>query len=286
MTTLVRIDGRNLSPEEATIPVFDRGFLYGDSIYDVIRTYDGRPFMLDEHLARLRRSGAAIRLEIPLSDEQIASEVRSVIADAGNAESYVRMMVTRGVGPIDLAPPDDEDPTLIIIVRALDDPTDEEWSRGVRIAVVHPARPHPGAPRPTAKTGNYLTNVVAKIDARHAGADDALMLNADGDVAEGTTWNLFVVKDGRLSTPSNDSGLLPGLTRGLVLEVLRDEGVACEERRVRPEEVLAADELFLTSSTRGVVPVVAVDDQQIANGKPGPLTRQVRTAYEGRVRRR
>ena len=283
MTTLVRIDGRSFARDEASISVFDRGFLYGDSVYDVVRTYGGRPFMIEEHLARLRRSGEEIRLALPQSDAALAAEVHAAIEAAGNPESYVRIMVTRGVGPIDLAPPADERPSVIVIVRELVDPTGDEWARGMRIAIVRPARPHPGGPRRTAKTGNYLTNVVAKIDAQRAGADDALLVNAAGDVTEGTTWNLFAARDGTLATPSIDSGLLPGLTRGLVLVVLRDEGIACEERRVRPAEVAAADELFLTSSTRGVVPVVAVDGEPIGDGTPGPITRRVRAAYERRV---
>ncbi len=283
MTTLIRIDGHDFSPDEARLPVLDRGFLYGDSVYDVIRTYAGKPFMLDEHIARLRRSAGHIRLAVPMADATIREEVHAAIDAAGNDESYVRIVVTRGVGPIDLAPDETEQPTLIVIVRALVEPTDEEWAQGVRVVCIQPERPDPGSPDASAKTGNYLANVVAKIDARRRDADDALLVNRDGLVTEGTTWNVFTVQDGVVRTPSLDCGLLPGLTRQLVLEVMRDSELPFDETTLTKDDVRTADEVFLTSSTRGPVPIVSVDETVIGDGRPGPITQRLRAAYQRRV---
>jgi branched-chain amino acid aminotransferase len=283
VATAVNLDGRIVPPEQATVPVFDRGFLYGDSVYEVVRTYAGVPFALDRHLERLEASGARLGLQVPWSRERFTREVQRTLDAAGNGESYVRIVVTRGSGPIGLDPALAQNPLTVVIVRELEMPPAAVYQGGVQVQVVSVLRNLRQAIDPRAKTGNYLNNVLALAEAKRAGAFEAVMLDADGQVTEGSTSNVFVVRGGVLQTPPLDAGILEGVTRGLVLEVARALGVPAEERPLVPADLLAADEMLITSTVRELVPVVrvGVGDRvhPVGAGVPGPVTARIRAAF-------
>jgi branched-chain amino acid aminotransferase len=284
VATLVSLDGRLLPPARARISVFDRGFLYGDSIYEVLRTYGGEPFELEAHLRRLRRSAALIGLRLPLSMARLRARLAAALRAAGNRESYVRLIVTRGEGPIGLDPALAVHPHVIVLVRPLHPPPAEVYARGVSIRVVDVRRNLRQAIDPAAKTGNYLNNVLALREARARGGYEALMLDARGRVAEGSTSNVFAVFGRRVATPPLD-GILAGVTRDLVLKLARKLGHPAEERPLRRADLLRADELFLTSTLREVVPIARVDGRRVGRGAPGEITRRLLEAFRERARR-
>ena len=271
MTTLVSFDGLIVPPEEAAVPVLDHGFLFGDSVYDVIRTRHGRPFLAEPHLARLRASGAATALEIPVSDDVLMEWVSELIAAAGNDETYVRIVVTRGVGEIELHPASCGAPRVILIAKALALPPARQYEEGIRLSIVSRRRTAPDALDPAVKSGNYLNSVLAIVEARERGADDAVMLNASGHLTESTTANLFFVADGVVRTPQLACGLLHGITRRLVIDLLSETGVRVEEGAFPADDLRTADEAFLTSTTRDVLPVGELDGKPVAT-VPGPVT--------------
>ena len=289
MATLVNLNGTLVPPTEAKVSVFDRGFLYGDSVYEVVRTYGGRPFAMDRHLDRLHASAARIGMELPWDDARIAAEVERTLAAAGNEESYVRIVATRGAGPIGLDPALAEDPQLLVIVQPIHLPPPEAYERGVKVQLVGVRRNLREAIDPRAKTGNYLNNVLALREARAHGAYEAVMLDAEGRITEGSTSNLFVVKDGRLITPPSAVGILEGVTRAVLFEVAKEQGIPVEERDVRPADLLAADEAMITSSVREILPVVRVgvngDEYPIGAGAPGPMVRRITDAFHAWARR-
>jgi branched-chain amino acid aminotransferase len=278
MALKVFIDGTIHDPEDARISVLDRGFLYGDSVYEVLRTSGGRPVDLEPHLDRLERSAAAIALELP-ERGHITRAVAETLRAAGNPEAYVRIVVTRGGGDINLDPAAATGPSLIIITRPLAVPPEDAYTRGVSLRIVGVHRVSARAVDPAVKSGNYLNNILALHEARQAGAYEAIMCDAQGRVAEGASSNLFVVRGGQVTTPANHIGLLPGITRARVMELARKDGIGLDHGELMPEDVRAADEVFITSSIRGVLPVARVDDQDLA--APGPLTRRIMQLYQG-----
>lgn len=275
MAPTVIIDGEVREGDRRSVSVFDHGFLFGDSVYEVVRTRGGKLFELLPHLKRLRRSAAEIYLELPFTDDELAAEIERATAIAGNAESYVRIIVTRGTGELELSPASCGPPCRILIVKALVLPPERLYREGVHLAIVDRRRMHPHSLNPAAKTGNYLNNVLAIVEAKKRGADDAVMRNDDGYLTEGTTSNLFMVRGGKVRTPSLASGILEGITRGLVLRMLAEEGFPAEETLVGPEELREADEAFVTSTTRDVMPVGRVDDRPLPGPLPGPVTRRL-----------
>jgi len=283
MARMVNIDGTLTEAEHARIPVFDRGFLYGDSVYEVVRTYKGRPFELQAHLRRLRSSAALLALALPWTDEELAAEIGRTVAAAGNAESYVRLIVTRGAGEIGLDPGLAEAPCRIIIVQELETPGPEVYEHGVEVALVGVRRNLREAVDPAAKTGNYLNNVLALRQARAWGAWEAIMLDHEGRLTEASTANLFLARDGELLTPPLHVGLLEGVTRRGVVRLAAELGVSCREAVLWPEDLYAAQEAFLTSTTRELVPVVRVRDSDraraVGSGRPGPLTLRLLRAF-------
>jgi branched-chain amino acid aminotransferase len=285
MTTLVYLStiGRPVEPADAKVSVFDRGFLYGDSIYETMRTAGGRPIELQRHLARLRRSGEGIGLILPFSDEVIASAIDETHRASGNDESYVRIIVTRGEGPIALDPRAVESPTFVAIVTPLVLPTAEQYTRGIRAVIVGVQKAGGGLIDPGIKTGNYLNNILALRQAIARGGDDAIMCNAEGEIAEGATSNVFAVRDGEIVTPHLRAGLLPGITREVVCELAAGSGRPVRHVAVRANELRAADEVFLTSSVRGIMPVTRLDGQTIGTGEAGPITRELHERYEAYV---
>ncbi|MHC4408907.1 MAG: aminotransferase class IV, partial [Planctomycetota bacterium] len=247
----------------------------GDSVYDVVRTANGRPFMMGEHLDRLRRSGATIYLEIPWSDEEIATRIDAVCETVGAAEAYVRIVATRGPGPIALVPNGCDEPGLYIIGRELITYPAEMYERGCRCRVVSRLRNPREALDPKAKTGNYLNNALGLIEARRAGDDDALFLNASGHLTEATTANLWIVEGEKIVTPPLADGLLPGITRDWLFEL--PETVV--EETIDRARLDGADEIFLTGTVKGVMPVGHLDGKPVADS-PGPVTGRLSAAYE------
>lgn len=275
MGTLVVVDGEVREGERRSVSVFDHGFLFGDSVYEVVRTRGGRLFELAPHLERLRRSAAELYLDLPWSTEDLGRSVADAVATAGNPESYVRIIVTRGVGELELHPATCGRPSLILVVKELALPPARLYREGTTLAIVGRLRMNPQSLNPAAKTGNYLNNVLAIVEARRRGADDAVMLNAEGRLTEGTTSNVFCVRGGVVRTPSLASGILEGITRGLVIRMVREEGFPFAEAELEPEDLKAADEAFLTSTTRDVMPIARVDGAALAGAVPGPVTRRL-----------
>jgi branched-chain amino acid aminotransferase len=268
---------RVLEPQDANISVFDRGFLYGDSVYETLRTAGGRIVELCAHLDRLRRSADGIAFELPFTDAQITAALRETVAAAANPDSRIRLVVTRGTGPIALDTREVESPVLVIMVSPIVVPTAQEVERGISAVIVG----REGSIRPGLKTGNYLGNILALRHAHELGAEDAIMCNERGEVAEGATSNLFMVVDGSVHTPSLATGLLAGITRGVVMELLEQRlGIPTCERTIMADELNVADELFLTSSVRGVMPVTTLGGRPVGDATAGPVTRRVHTVYE------
>ena len=296
MPTLVNIDGVFAPPSEAVVSVFDRGFLYGDSVYEVVRTYRGRPFELDAHLARLAHSAERIGLVLPWDAARTAAELERTLAAARGeeppdpeaapwnvGEQYARIVMTRGAGELGLDPALAVDPKAILIVRPLSGPPARAYRDGVGVAVVGVEHVSPHSVDPTAKTGNYLSHVLAIREARAAGAYEALMLDRDGFVTEGTTSNVFAVRGATVVTPPLAVGILEGVTRGLVLALARSLGIPAREERLRPRDLEAADEIFITSSVREIVPVTRLGQRSVGAGKPGAVTARLHATFRERT---
>jgi branched-chain amino acid aminotransferase len=285
MGRLACIDGITSAPEEAKVSVYDRGFLYGDSIFETIRTYAGEPYALDEHMARLERSAALVAIEMPIDKATLALEVRRVIRAARNDESSARVMLTRGAGPMGLDPSLALKPTRVILVEPLTPPGLAVYRDGVSVITTRAQRASDAAHG--AKVGNYLASLLALKTAHAAGAHEAVFVTPsvdhDGDVVEGATSNVFIVKDGALITPPPEAGILVGITRAHVLDVARELGLEAREARVIESEMRAADEVFITSSIREIVSVIAIDGARVGNGTPGPITRRIHTAFRAKV---
>ncbi len=284
MPHIVNVNGRLCGERDAVISVFDHGFLYGEGVYEVLRTYRGEPFLLDRHLARLRRSAEAIALEPPLTDEGFGARIRETIAALpverpGDTEYYVRVILTRGAGEFGYDPASCPAPTLLVIVKALTGPPAWYFERGVRLALVSIVRNHPGTVNPAIKSNNLLNNALAMQEAIRKGAAEALMKNYRGEIAECSQSNVFMVKDGRVATPPLGAGLLAGITRAFLFDVAPAAGLPLEERTIQEAEIYAADEVFITGTTFEVTPVVAIDDHPIGTGAPGPAAGRLLAAY-------
>jgi branched-chain amino acid aminotransferase len=277
MAATVNVNGRIFDQQHAVISVFDHGFLYGEGVYETWRTYNGQPFLFDRHMRRLRNSSGMITLAVPLSDEQLDARCRETTRAAGLGEgpggdAYVRMLLTRGIGELSYDPAGCPDPSIVVIVKPHVPPPAEVYERGVKVALVAIVRNHPGTVSPLIKSNNLLNNALAMQEAFRRGAFEGVMRNYRGELAECTQSNLFIVKDGAALTPPLDAGLLPGITREFVFEIGADAGIPVHEAVLHDADLLGADEAFLTSSTRELVPIVQVDDRRIATGRPGPVT--------------
>lgn len=281
----VFVDGRISAPEEAVVSVFDRGFLYGDSVYEVLRTVGSRPLDLSDHLERLARSAERIAIKLPRAPRSIAEAVDETLRAAGNPDSYVRIVVTRGAGEIDLDPAAARGGSLVVVVKPLKLPAPDLFRDGVGVAIVEVRRNLRRAVDPSVKSGNYLNNIMALAEARARGAYEAIMCDADGTVAEGASSNVFAVAGGVVRTPPLEVGLLDGITRRKALELCARDGITAREERLLPGDLHAADEAFLTSSVRGVLPVTRVDGRPVGAGTPGAITRRLMALYEERLRR-
>jgi branched-chain amino acid aminotransferase len=282
MSICVYVDGQVRDPESAKISVFDRGFLFGDSVYETVAYQGGRLCFLSEHLDRLDRSAKALGLSLP-SRSSVESAIRSTLAASGEAEARIRVIVTRGTGPVDIDPATAGSPELIVIVQPLGGPTPERLASGISVEVVSLSRGASGSLDPAIKSGNYLNSVLAIAEARRRRPDagEAILCSGNGSIAEGATSNVFLVQGGVLITPGLEVGILEGVTRGKVLGLAESCGIPTREPGfVAPRELLSADEVFLTSAVRGVLPVTAVDGSPIGDGKPGPITRRLLALYQ------
>lgn len=289
MPGAVYVNGRIASEVDAVVPVLDHGFLFGEGVYEVCCTYGGRPFLLDRHLARLRRSAAMIALEVP-PDDELRGAIDATLRAAGflpwrsgTPEAYIRLIVTRGVGEITYDPASCPGPTVVVIARPHHPPAPEAYEHGVRVALVDVERNRPKALNPLIKSNNLLNNALAMQQALGRGAFEAVMRNHAGRIAECSQSNLFVVRNGVVSTPPLDAGLLPGITRAFVLELCLELGLPASENDLDVDGLLGADEAFLTSTTREIVPIVQVDETPIGNGRPGPVTVRLLEAFRARV---
>ena len=284
MPSTVFVNGRITSGTDAAISVFDHGFLYGEGVYETMRTYHRRPFLYDRHMRRLRNSARLIALPLPFSDEELASDIDATVA-AGtfDGEAYIRVLVTRGIGELTYDPSATPRPSIVIIVKPQVDPPAEAYERGVRAIVVDVVRNHPATVNPMIKSNNLLNNALAAQEALRRGGFEGIMRNYRGELTECTTANLFIVKNGAALTPPLDAGLLPGITREFLFEVGRDVGVPVREQVLRDEDLFAADEAFLTGTTRELLPIVTVDDRQIGTGCPGPVTKKLLEAFRRRA---
>ena len=293
VSVLCNVEGKLVPPEQALVPVLDRGFLYGDSVYEVVRTYGGRPFELDRHLARMEKTAGRIDLVLP-PREKVVRELHRTLDAAANPESYARIVVTRGTGEFGLSPFLARGQNrLVIVVRPLSAPPEEQYARGLQMAIARIRRNPPQALDPALKTGNYLNNILALREAHEAGADDAILLDLGGRVTEGTTSNVFFVQRGVLVTPPLSLGMLEGVTRGLFIEIARAEGLILREEPHGPEALAAADEVFMTSTLREAMPVTSLlfldspgeQIRRVADGTPGPIAKRLRAAFRAYVER-
>ena len=289
MAATVNVNGRLFDQEHAVVSVFDHGFLYGEGVYETWRTYNGQPFLFDRHMRRLRNSAGMISLSVPLTDNQLETRCRETMQAAGlgegpEAEAYVRMLVTRGIGDLSYDPAACPSPSIVVIVKPHVAPASEVYDRGVKVALVPIVRNHPGTVSPLIKSNNLLNNALAMQEAFRRGAFEGVMRNYRGELAECTQSNLFIVTKGAALTPPLDAGLLPGITREFVFEIGVEAGIPVREAVLHDEDLLGADEAFLTSSTRELVPIVQVDDRRIGPGLPGPTTRVLLEKFRFRAR--
>jgi branched-chain amino acid aminotransferase len=275
------LNDRIVPEHEAMVSVFDHGFLYGDGIYETMRAYDGIVFMLDRHIERLNRSASLIQLTVP-SPDSIRDAVYETIRANGLKSAYVRVTVSRGKGPIGLDPALCPKPTLVVIAEEFRAYPEKYYNEGVKFIIAKTRRNLIEALNPKIKSLNFLNNILAKIEAKERGAYEALMLNAEGFISEGTVCNIFFVSDSILCTPSVDTGVLDGITRELVIELAKETGLQVREGNFRTQDLFCASEVFFTNTTSEVMPVSQIED---VNYAVGDITRRLRKLYGDMVRK-
>jgi branched-chain amino acid aminotransferase len=288
MAATVNVNGRISDQANAVVSVFDHGFLYGEGVYETLRTYNGQSFLFDRHMRRLRNSAGMLALGVPLTDGQIEARFADTVhaaglGDAPGREAYIRILVTRGIGELTYDLSATPDPTVVVIVKPHVDPPREIFERGVKVSLVPVVRNHPGSVNPLIKSNNLMNNALAMQQAIRNGGYEGIMRNYKGELAECTQSNVFIVKNGAALTPPIDAGLLPGITRAFLFEVGADIGVPVREQVLHDEDLFDADECFLTSTTRELVPIVQVDDRKIGSGAPGPVTKSMLDAFRAKA---
>jgi branched-chain amino acid aminotransferase len=284
MPRIIFMNDRLVPEEEARVSVFDHGLLYGDGVFEGLRSYSGRVFRLDAHLDRLWASARAISLEIPLAKDVVAKAVNDTLAANRLVDGYVRLVVTRGAGSLGLDPNRTKNPQVIVIADTISLYPNEFYEKGLRIVTAATQRVHSAALSPRIKSLNYLNNIMAKLEGLQAGCVEALMLNHKGEVAECTGDNVFVVRAGRLLTPPPDAGILEGITRGAVMELAHAAGIDCVEATLTRYDLYTCDECFLTGTAAEVIPVVEIDGRKVGTGTPGPVTARLTADFHTLVR--
>lgn len=280
----IYLNGKLVDRQHAVVSVYDHGFLYGDGVFEGLRFYGGKIFKLREHLDRLYDSARHIALAIPQDIDSLSADTVACVAASGMVDGYVRLVVSRGEGNLGLDPRSCPKPTVIIIADAIKLYPSEMYEQGMEVITAATIRNHPDALDPRVKSLNYLNNILAKLEANRAGVPEAIMLNHLGHVAECTADNIFIVKQGVLSTPARHSGLLDGITRRTVLELAERLKITAREETLTRHDLFTADEMFLTGSGAEIVPVTRVDARPIGQGTPGPVTGRLREAYHKLVR--
>lgn len=282
---LVYLNGEFVPREQASVSVFDHGFLYGDGVFEGIRAYNGRVFKLDEHVDRLYNSARTLALDVPLAKAELREAVLEALRRNELQEAYLRVVISRGAGDLGLDPRKCPRPTVVIIASAIQLYSREVYARGLRAITVATRRVRPDMVNPQVKSLNYLNNILARIEVNRAGVDEGVMLTSDGYVSEGTADNIFIVRRGELLTPPAFLGLLEGITRQAMLDLAPVVGVGAREWVFTVHDVYSAEECFLTGTAAEVAPVVDVDGRPIGDGRPGPVTRQLIEAYHALVYR-
>jgi len=284
MALKVWIDGKLYDKDDAKVSVYDHGLLYGDGVFEGIRVYNGRIFKAADHLTRLWDSAKTIRLTIPYSKEEVKAAMEQTIRANNFTDCYVRLVVTRGVGYLGLNPNKCPRPTLFVIADLIEMYPKEVYENGMAVITASVIRNHPNAISPRVKSLNYLNNILARIEAADAGVSEAIMLNHEGNVAECTADNIFIVRNGTVSTPTITDGILEGITRNTIIELCARMGVPCFEKTLQRHDLYIADECFLTGSAAEVVPITRIDGRVIGSGAPGPITRKLSEAYHRHIR--
>jgi branched-chain amino acid aminotransferase len=282
--SIIYIDGEFLPESEAKVSVFDHGLLYGDGVFEGIRFYNGRVFRLEEHHDRLWDSARSICLDIPMSKEEMTEALLETIRQNGLRDGYIRQIVTRGVGNLGLNPVQCKKPSVIIIAATIALYPEEVYRSGLTIVTCATRRAGAAVLNPAVKSLNYLNNVMARIEANLAGADEALMLNDAGNVAECTADNVFIIKKGQIFTPPISAGALRGITRAVVFEIAAELGIRITETDITRHDVFVADECFLTGTAAEVIPVIKADGRVIGSGKPGAISTRMIARFRELVR--
>lgn len=284
MPPKVWIDGKLFNKEDAKISVYDHGLLYGDGVFEGIRVYNGRIFEAEAHLRRLFDSAKSIRLVIPYTAEQLKSATEETFRANNFTDCYVRMVVTRGVGYLGLNPLKCATPSVVIITDTIELYSPEVYEKGLAVITASVIRNHPNAIPPRVKSLNYLNNILARLEAADAGVSEAVMLNHEGNVAECSAVNVFIVRGGIVCTPATHDGILEGVTRKVILDLCRRQSIPCFEKTLQRHDLYVADEFFLTGSGAEVAPVTKIDGRIIGAGTPGPITRRLMEAFHAHVR--
>jgi branched-chain amino acid aminotransferase len=280
----VYVNGIIRPAEQAVVPVYDHGFLYGEGVYETLRTYKRVPFLYERHMLRLRASAERIHLPVPFEDAEMSQWIASTVAAAGELqEAYIRILFTRGVGELNYDPRSTPNPTTVIIVKPLEEPPARVVSEGINICLVPILRNHPGSVNPLIKANNLLNNALAMQEANRRGGEEGLMCNYRGELSECSQANFFMVRDGVVLTPPSEAGLLEGITRAFMFEVGKDNGIDVREAILRPDDLPTADEAFITSTTRELSPVTKIDGRPVGSGTPGPVTIKLLEGYRRRA---
>lgn len=279
----IYLDGKFVDAADAKISVFDHGLLYGDGVFEGIRLYGGNIFRLEEHLERLEYSARAIMLDLPHSRAELSEITCETCRQNGLTDAYIRLVVTRGVGDLGLAPWTCPKPSVFVIASKISLYPQEYYENGLAIVTVPTRRINPAALPPTVKSLNYLNNILGKIEAKQFGALEAIMLNDQGYVAECTADNVFIVHKGEIITPAASQGALKGITRDTVVDIAKEFNIPIRETNMTRYDVWCSDECFLTGSGAEVIPVVKLDGRVIGSGKPGEITRKVLASFRRRV---
>lgn len=285
MRGAVYVNGTIAAADQAVVPVYDHGFVYGEGVYETLRTYNRVPFLYDRHMRRLRQSAERLILDVPFDDAALLQAIDRTVAAAGElTEAYIRILLTRGVGDLNYDPKSTPQPTTVIIVKPLEPPAARVFNDGIRISLVEMLRNHPKSVNPLIKSNNLLNNAMAMQAAYRSGAEEALMCNYRGELTECSQANFFIVRHGAAVTPRSEAGLLEGITRAFIFELGHELGIEVREETLRPKDLETADEMFITSTTRELSPVVNIDGRAVGPGKPGPVTRRLLERYQQRAR--
>lgn len=279
----VYVNGKYYDKDKAVVSVFDHGLLYGDGVFEGLRSYKGKVFKLEDHIKRLYESAHAIWIDIPMSQEDMCKATNDTLALNGIQDGYIRIVVTRGGGTLGLDPRKCSNPSIIIITDKITMYPDSTYQNGLEMITAATIRNHPSMLSPRVKSLNYLNNIMAKIEGIQAGCDEALLLNQQGEVAECTGDNIFIIKDGVLITPPLVSGILGGITRATVIDLAKKAGIEVQEASFTRHDIFVADECFLTGSAAEIIPVVCLDKRTIGTGKPGPTTQKLIALFKALV---